>query len=152
MRSLLTKLVVALVGALLVFFGGTTLAKAASSLPSPGTWAAEHAAPLCDDRGASAYAAEPAPQAADAGSIAWHSGDCWIDALLSGDRAAPSSSHDDLQRTPPSARDTAVMPVVPAIPKLALARILDWRTVDDGERDGFATADSPPPRPVPWRV
>jgi hypothetical protein len=145
-----TKLVVALLGALLVFFGGIAVAKAATSAPSPGTWAAEHAAPLCDDRGASVYAAEPLAQAVDAGVIAQHSGDCRTDALLSADFATPSSP-DDLQRTPPTARDAAVVPELPIVPPLAAVAVLPVVVPTEGARDGFELSESPPPRPVPWR-
>src|SRR4051812_31734947 len=41
-----------------------------ANVAHPGTYAAKFGAPLCDDRGASAYAAEPRPAPVDGGELA----------------------------------------------------------------------------------
>src|SRR5205085_10983355 len=56
------RAVLVLLGALVAFFGATLLSER-SAHASDNT----ASAPVCDDRAASAYAAEPAPQPIDAG-------------------------------------------------------------------------------------
>lgn len=137
------KFLVAVLGAVLVFFGATAVARAATAGVPGG-------APLCDDRGASAYAAEPTPQPVDSGTLSVSHDACASEAALAA--ATPASGHDDLQRVPPSARNVAAVahPIELGISVFS-ERLVFESTGVDGARDGFAPTDNPPPRPVPWR-
>ena len=76
-----------------------------ANLAQPGSYAAKFGAPLCDDRAASAYAAEPRPAPVDGGEVA-------ASASTSGEEcrvttgaffkvsAGDPVQRDDLQRTP----------------------------------------------------
>lgn len=109
-------------------------------------------APLCDDRAASVYGAEPAPLPVDAGVLSKGDGKCATGALLAADVAA-SSSHDDLQRTPEPPVESVALPPsglqgLPDQPAFAPAKFP--RPVGDVVDDATAETDSPPPKPVPW--
>lgn len=160
------KLVLALLGALaaffVAFFGATGTAHAAATTSSTSTSLARpgaYGAPLCDDRAASAYAAEPSPQPVDSGTIdAQKQGDpqpstpsCRSSrASLRIDSGTPVHG-DDLQRSQPSARSVALLPSsVSFDAPVAVDDSFD-RCAADGARDGHVRIDSPPPRPSPWR-
>jgi hypothetical protein len=171
------KLLIVLFGAaafFCAFFGATAMAKAdepvvsavatatpASSiapranLAAPGTYAARFGAPLCDERGASTYAAEPRPAPVDSGEVAPAAEDTCSSSLgaqLSAATDAHPAQQDDLHRTPPVARDLAILPgVVDLPPCIELVAVLERETIE-GARDGFAPHDNPPPRPIPWRT
>src|SRR5438309_2038881 len=87
-----------LLGVLLAFFGAT-LALEGSAAASTKT----SGAPLCDDRAASVYAEEPAPQPVDSGDVTQTPDGC----KGSGFEADPinAPSHDDLQRGPELSAD-----------------------------------------------
>ena len=159
MRRLGRKLVVTLLAALVAFFGAMAVASAAgvaaassASAPNvakPGTVAARDGAPFCDDRAASQPAAEPTPRTVDEGTllVASKKG-CTDDRLATGDARAPQQ--DDLQRTAPTARSVALMPLTDVLdPAVAAVHAFD-RVALVGARDGFSHRDSPPPRPIPW--
>lgn len=153
-----TKLILALMSALLAFFGAMAVAEAAAPATSasargsaqPGTYAAFHGAPFCDDRAASSYAAEPTPAPApDGGTIAARTEGCRVQLSLKAFLAG-SSHGDDLQRTAPTARTTAIVPTLAVIGgPSSIVGDLDPAPAD-GARDGYGHADSPPPRPIPW--
>ena len=129
-----------------------------ANLAQPGTYAAKFGAPLCDDRGASAYAAEPKPAPVDGGEVA-------VGASSAGEKCSttaggalfkPScdgspSQNDDLQRTPPVARDVAILPEMIDVTAVVALDAMPRAEVDDGAREGFGPHDNPPPRPIPWR-
>lgn len=140
------RVVLALLGALVAFFGVSLVAeRVASAAPLA------QGAPVCDDRGASAYAAEPDPLPVDGGDItAAPEGGCKTHAALS--EAASSSSSDDLQRTPEPPQEATTLVPAPVEPPPAIASERAERALeDDGARDGHPQNDNPPPRPIPWR-
>lgn len=106
-------------------------------------------APLCDDRAASTYGAEPAPLPVDAGFLGKGDGKCGT-SLLAAD-VASSPSHDDLQRSPEPPAEAVVLPgtlpLPPALPELVSTFP---RPVGDVVDDASRETDSPPPKPVPW--
>lgn len=109
-------------------------------------------APLCDDRAASTYGAEPAPLPVDAGVLSKGDGKCATGALLAAD-VASSSSHDDLQRTPEPPVESVALPPsgLEGLPdRAAFAPAKFPRPVGDVVDDATAETDSPPPKPVPW--
>jgi hypothetical protein len=105
-------------------------------------------APLCDERAASAYAEEPAPQPVDDGELNLATDACKT-VLVNG---APVSSNDDLQKSPPVAHDSQLL--VPAAAMLIPAAVdTDGvrAIVADRPSDEHRRNDNPPPRPIPWR-
>src|SRR5690348_14828345 len=119
MRRLGRKLVVTLIAALVAFFGAMAVASAAAPASSanapnvakPGTVAAREGAPFCDDRAASQPAAEPTPPSVDEGTllVIGPKKGCTDDRLSTGDARAPQQ--DDLQRSAPTARTAALIPL-----------------------------------------
>ncbi len=146
----------------LVTFGGMAMASAAvvtkahANVALPNTYAARYGAPMCDDRAASAYAAEPTPPIVEGGLVSSGrdtdvaAADCHASSV--GFRADATSQHhgDDLQRPLPTARDAAVVPNVPPIPCVMETAILAYAPCSGGPREGFERNDQPPPRPIPW--
>jgi len=127
---------------LVVFFGATTIARAAIAdrpLPSDAL-----SAPFCDERAASAYADEPRPVPAESGTIAARGTDACSFVLAESFGALPA--RDDLQRTPPTAREVAIVPLPITLPGPTLAVHPRTETPEDGARDGFERIDGPPPR------
>jgi hypothetical protein len=132
-------------GALFAFLGATLVfeSSAAASTKASG-------APLCDDRAASVYAEEPAPQPVDSGDVTQTPDGCKGSLFEADPTNAPS--HDDLQRGPELSADPATLvgapPGVPAV-------VLDgaaYPTLDtSGPADEHRLNDNPPPRPIPWR-
>jgi len=106
-------------------------------------------APLCDDRAASTYGAEPAPLPVDAGFLGKGEGKCGT-SLLAAD-VASSSSHDDLQRAPEPPAESVVLPPTLPLPSAQppVAPVYP-RPVGDVVDDATCETDSPPPKPVPW--
>lgn len=159
------KLLVALLAAVFAFFGAMTVAQAAPGFTppsrpnagpaSPGTFAARYGAPMCDDRAASSYAAEPTPPEVDAGRLepATDAGGPFLQhcrgTAYTMEQGAPVPA-DDLRAPSLDARDVAVLPapVFVAEPVESLASV--DRSVVDGARDGHPQGDNPPPRPIPW--
>lgn len=150
------RVVLALLGAIVAFFGASMLGERVAS-------AADHAghevalpavpsaaAPLCDERGASAYAAEPAPQPIDEGSFNAPP-DSGCKTVMSA--AAPaSSSNDDLSRTPDVGHDSlALLPAVPALVPIVLSGDAERAVVSQSPGDEHPQNDNPPPKPIPWR-
>lgn len=147
------RVVLALLGAIVAFFGASMFGERAAR-------AAEHevalpavpsaAAPLCDERGASAYAAEPAPQPIDDGAFTAPP-DVGCKAVLSASGPA-SSSHDDLSRTPEVGHDSsALLPAVPALVPIVLSGDAERAIVSQSPGDEHPQNDNPPPKPIPWR-
>lgn len=148
----------------LVTFGGigmaaaAQLSKAHADVAKPDTYAARYGAPMCDDRAASAYAAEPTPPIVESGEVSTDhaadratSVDCHDKGSVSLRADAASSHHgDDLQRPLPTARDAAVVPDVLPIPCVISDTVLSYVPAEGGPRDGFVRNDQPPPRPIPW--
>jgi len=116
----------------------------------PGTYAASFGAPLCDDRAASAYAAEPKPAPVEAGEVA-SDDTCRTGGAALHSSAATPAQGDDLNRVQPTARDLAILPAAIDLPRIVvLVAVLDHE-VTEGARDGYSLRDNPPPRPIPWR-
>ncbi len=136
------RAVLVLLGALLTFLG-------ASLLSERSALAAGTSAPLCDERAASAYANEPAPQPIESGDVT-QGAESPCKAILAGGTTAPNK--DDLSRTPEVPHDSSTL--IPAAPMLVPAMI-----DSDAERlitiarpsDEHRQNDNPPPRPIPWR-
>jgi len=106
-------------------------------------------APLCDDRAASTYGAEPAPLPVDAGFLGKGDGKCGT-SLLAVD-VASSSSHDDLQRSPEPPVESVVLPGSLPLPSALPPLVPGFpRPVGDVVDDASRETDSPPPKPVPW--
>jgi hypothetical protein len=125
-----------------------------ANVAAPGTYAAAFGAPLCDDRGASAYAVEPRPAAVDGGEVAaGATEECQtsVGALFKAATDASPAQQDDLARTPPVAQDLAILPAPLALPAFVQLVAELEGNVEDGARDGYAPHDNPPPRPIPWR-
>jgi hypothetical protein len=137
-----------LLGALLAFFGATVLLEGRAKADEQ----QQHlsGAPFCDDRAASAYAAEPAPQPIDAGDITQAPDGCKT-SFTSSDPAT-SSSHDDLQRGPELSADPATLVgAPPAVPAVIFGGEATPALVDVGPSEEHRLNDNPPPRPIPWR-
>ena len=153
------RLVVAFVAALFAFLGwngGISAARAAqdsvatSGTAQPGTYASRHGAPLCDERAASSYAAEPAAPIVDGGEVdSTPFRECASASKLSAGVPTPDRG-DDLHRTSPMPHEVATLPPsldvqfsvsVEALPRVSLLA---------DPRDGYARGDYIPPRPVPW--
>lgn len=136
------RAVLVLLGALLTFLGASVLSERVAN-------ASTNDAPLCDERAASAYAAEPAPQPIDSGDVsATPESPC--KALLTTGTA--SNSKDDLSRTPEVPHDSNTL--IPAVPMLVPAAIgvdAERAIVTDRPSDEHRQNDNPPPRPIPWR-
>jgi hypothetical protein len=166
MLGMQRKLIVAFLAAFVAFFGAMTVAQAApkSSLPTnpvagpavAGTFAARYGAPMCDDRAASSYAAEPRAPEVDGGTLeATPDG---ATRVVSPCRSAVSSAKsgtpvpDDALRAPTHvARDAAVLPIPVIVAAPVGSEPTTERAVTDGARDGHPQGDTPPPRPIPWR-
>jgi len=137
------RAVLVVLGALLVFLGISVLGSGVASA------ATTNDAPVCDDRAASAYAAEPAPQPIEAGDID-RLPDAPCRAVLA--TGAPVDSKDDLSRTPEVPHDSnwmipaGAMMVPPAISTDAERAIAIDRPSDEHRLN-----DNPPPKPIPWR-
>jgi hypothetical protein len=146
------RAVLAVVAALVAFLSasilGERLARAEVRANSPFSGAS--AAPLCDERGASAYAAEPAPQPIDGGAFVQAAeGGCKA-ALVSDGPASPS--RDDLQRTPEVPHDSsALLPAVAALVPVALEGDVERAVLVPTPGDEHRQNDNPPPKPIPWR-
>ncbi len=140
------RVVLALLGALVAFFGVSLAAeRIASAAPLA------QGAPMCDDRGASAYAADPAPLPIEGGDIT-SAPDPGCQTPVAAAEAASSSSRDDLQRTPEPPHEPTTLAPLPAEPPPALVTERAERPIaHDGARDGHRQNDNPPPRPIPWR-
>jgi hypothetical protein len=160
------KLIVAFLAAFVAFFGAMTVAQAApkSSLPTnpvagpavPGTFAARYGAPMCDDRAASSYAAEPRAPEVDGGTFeaSPEGGTHVVSPCRSAVTSAKSGSPvpEDALRAPTQvARDVAVLPIPVVVPAPVGSDLTTDRAVVDGARDGHPQGDNPPPRPIPWR-
>jgi hypothetical protein len=158
-----TRLVVALVAALFAFFGWSSRARAAeptSGPAKPGTYAARHGAPYCDERAASVHAAEPSAPVVDGGEMsnggaggdaaAAPKGECSRAASMS---VAPPSHDDgdDLQRPPPTARAATLIPTLPEVQPVLMTAMPKWPEARGGPREGVRRAVEAPPRPMPWR-
>lgn len=140
--------------------GNASPAPLHANVAPPGSYAARFGAPLCDDRGASAYAAEPRPAPVDAGEVAVGGAPRSADEAcqqgtpgLRFEAASDGSpaNGDDLNRTQPAARDVAILPS--SLEVEAAVMLVAWRPIDavDGAREGYEPRDNPPPRPIPWR-
>ncbi len=145
------RVLFALFGAFLAFFGATFVAES-SAFADASTRTTHASAPLCDERAASAYATDPAPQPVDAGDISASDGrDAPCKAHLASD--VPNvPSQDDLHRVPDASHDAntilpfsvSVEPAIgsdPAAPAIAI----------DRPSDEHRRTENPPPRPIPWR-
>jgi hypothetical protein len=140
------RAVLVLLGALLAFVGASLLStRSAHAASHP----ASNTAPLCDERAASAYAAEPAPQPIESGDVT-QSPESPCKAIMSGGATAPNK--DDLSRTPEVPHDSSTL--IPAAPMLVPA-VIDSDAaraiVIDRPSDEHRQNDNPPPRPIPWR-
>ena len=136
------RVVLALVAALFAFFSASVLAERVAK--------ASTAAPLCDERGASAYAAEPSPQPTDDGAFV-QSPEGGCKAMLSAAGPA-SSSKDDLARTPDVPHDSsALLPAVPMLVPVAVEGDAERAVVLQSPADEHRQSDNPPPKPIPWR-
>jgi hypothetical protein len=166
MLGMQRKLIVAFLAAFVAFFGAMTVAQAApkSSLPSnpvagpavAGTFAARYGAPMCDDRAASSYAAEPRAPEVDGGTVEAtpEGGARALSPCRSSLSTAKSGSPvpDDALRAPTHvARDVATLPIPVIVPAPVGSELTTDRAVSDGARDGHPQGDSPPPKPIPWR-
>nr|MBI2392115.1 hypothetical protein [Deltaproteobacteria bacterium] len=153
------RVVLAVLGALIALFGASALTERVAHAATHAEPALVHeagspflagaAAPLCDERGASVYAAEPAPQPIEGGAVAATTeAPCKMIAT-----AAPaSSSRDDLQRTPEVPHDSTVLLPAP-LPAVVGAVMTDVATTlaIESPGDDHAKTDNPPPKPSPWR-
>ncbi len=165
MQGMQRKLIVAFLAAFVAFFGAMAVAQAApkSSLPSnpiagpavPGTYAARYGAPMCDDRAASSYAAEPKAPEVDGGSVeatpegGGHAvAPCRSSAALA--KAGSPIPSDDVRAPSPVARDVALIPTPVVVPAPVASQLATDRASIDGARDGHPQGDNPPPRPIPW--
>lgn len=138
------RICVALLGTLVAFFAATVLLER-------GAHAADlSGAPMCDERAASAYADDPAPQPVDGGEVD-AAPDAPCKAHLSASATVPSS-RDDLSRTPEVPHDSNALLVVavhvaPSVEAAHSPRIgAIGRPTDEHRRN-----DNPPPKPIPWR-
>jgi len=153
----------AFLGALVAFLGASVLGARVASAAGLGAGTtvvvavAQHhevalpstAVPLCDERGASAFAAEPAPQPVDDGAFT-QGPDNGCKVVLSA--AAPASSNDDLSRTPEVAHDSsALLPAVPMLVPVAIEGDAERAIVIQSPGDEHPQNDNPPPKPIPWR-
>lgn len=137
------RAVLVVLGALLCFLGISMLGERAAKAASAND------APLCDERAASAYAAEPAPQPVDAGDIA-RTPEAPCKTTLTG--GTPIDSKDDLSRTPDVPHDSNLM--VPAATMLVPAAVstdAERAITIDRPSDEHRLNDNPPPKPIPWR-
>jgi hypothetical protein len=146
------RVLLSLLGALIVFLAATFVAERSAHAAD---FPLKSAAPLCDDRAASAYADEPAPQPVDAGDIV-PGQDC-RSGRLAASPAASSSSRDELQRRPEAPRETLSLVPSPIGLSPPVETIAAWSAhVENGPRDEHRRADPTPPRtngprPIPWR-
>jgi hypothetical protein len=130
-------------GALLCFLGISMLGERAAHAASTND------APLCDERAASAYAAEPAPQPVDGGDIE-RTPDAGCKAVLAS--GEPVSSKDDLSRTPEVPHDSNwLIPSAPMLVYPAVSADAERAIVVDRPSDEHRLNDNPPPKPIPWR-
>ena len=130
-------------GALLCFLGVSMLSERAAHA------ATTNDAPLCDERAASAYAAEPAPQPVDAGDIA-RMPDASCKAVLT--NGTPVDSKDDLSRTPEVPHDSNwLLPSSQCLVLPAVSTDAERAIVVDRPSDEHRLNDNPPPKPIPWR-
>ena len=164
MLGMQRKLIVALLAALVAFFGAMSLAAAAPASvrpanagpAAPGTYAARYGAPMCDDRAASSYAAEPTPPAVDGGELAvTPDGDVHVaspcSVTVSAEKGGTPVPTHHVRAVSIHAADVAVVPSPIAVPAAIGEPTRLDRPAIDGARDGHAQGDSPPPRPIPWR-
>lgn len=139
------RAVLVLLGALLTFLGASLLSeRAAHAAGLSGS-----SAPLCDERAASAYANEPAPQPIESGDVT-QSPESPCKAILASGETAPNK--DDLSRTPEVPHDSSTL--IPAAPMLVPAVIdsdAERAIVLERPSDEHRQNDNPPPRPIPWR-
>ncbi|MGZ3449545.1 MAG: hypothetical protein ACXVEF_08085 [Polyangiales bacterium] len=134
-----------LLGALFAFFGATLLLEGSASAATKSS-----GAPLCDDRAASVYAEEPAPQPVDSGDVTQAPDGCKGSLVEADPTNAPS--HDDLQRAPELSADPATLVgAPPAVPAIVLDGIAHPALDSSGPADEHRLNDNPPPRPIPWR-
>lgn len=142
------RLVLALLAAIVAFFSATVLGERVASASALGLGSA---APLCDERGASAYAAEPAPQPVDESGAFTQTPDGGCKSVLMAGGPA-SQSHDDLSRTPEVPHDSsALVPAVPVLVPVLLAGEAERALVTQSPGDEHRQNDNPPPKPIPWR-
>jgi hypothetical protein len=140
------RVLVALFGALLAFFGATLFAESSAFAAK----LSHAAAPLCDERAASAYAAEPAPQPIDAGDIT-STPDAPCKAYLATD-VPNAESQDDLHRVPDASHDaTTILPLAISVEPAIGSDPATPAVVDDRPSDEHRRTENPPPRPIPWR-
>ena len=136
------RAVLVLLGALLTFMGASLLTERSAR-------ASTNDAPLCDDRGASAYAADPAPQPIDAGDVT-QTPESPCKAILAAANASPSK--DDLSRTPEVGHDSnTLVPPAPMMVPVAISVEAERTIVLDRPSDEHRQNDNPPPKPIPWR-
>jgi hypothetical protein len=133
----------------------TTQSQVGKQLARPGSYAAAYGAPLCDDRAASTYAAEPTPAPTDDGLAVTPRAEADacrdVQRLRADDAGAPQQ--DDLNRSTPIARAVAVVPSAELELPVAVAEVVAFeRPSGDEAREGFLERDNPPPRPIPWRA
>ena len=137
------RAVLVVLGALLCFLGVSALSERVASA------ATTNDAPLCDERAASAYAAEPAPQPVDGGEFAGVP-DAPCKALLTS--GTPVDTKDDLTRTPEVAHDSNwLIPPAPMMVPAAVSSDAERAIVIGRPSEEHRLNDSPPPRPIPWR-
>lgn len=139
------RAVLVLLGALVAFFGATLLSERSAFASETKTTSA----PLCDDRAASAYAAEPAPQPIDAGDVTQAPESPCKALLVTG---TASNSKDDLSRTPEVPHDSSsLLPAVPLMVPAAISMDADRMIASGRPSDEHRQNDNPPPKPIPWR-
>jgi hypothetical protein len=138
------RAVLVLLGALVAFLGASVLSERVARADVN-----TQNAPLCDDRAASVYAAEPAPQPIDAGEVT-QTADAGCKAMLVS--GSPIESKDDLSRTPEVPHDSNLL--TPPTPMMVPAAIgIDAeRAISIGRpSEEHRLNDNPPPKPIPWR-
>jgi hypothetical protein len=150
-----TRLVVALVAALFTLLGWSARARAATAEPTsgpakPGTYAARHGAPYCDERAASAHAAEPSAPVVDGGEVSdGPLPDCSKAPAMSS-APPPRDDGDNLQRPTPTARSATLIPTLPKVTPSLASAALEWPDAIGTPREGIRRMLEAPPRPVPW--
>jgi hypothetical protein len=137
------RAVLVVLGALLCFLGISMLSEGAARAASTND------APLCDERAASVYAAEPAPQPIQGGDFA-RLPDAGCKAVLTS--GTPVNSKDDLSRTPEVAHDSnTLIPAAAMLVPAAISTDADRAIATDCPSDEHRLNDNPPPKPIPWR-
>jgi hypothetical protein len=137
------RAVLVVLGALLCFLGISMLGERAANAASIND------APLCDERAASAYAAESAPQPVDAGEFD-KVPDAPCKTTLTG--GTPIDSKDDLSRTPDVPHDfNMVIPPAAMLVPAAIATEGERAITIERPGDEHRFNDNPPPKPIPWR-